>query len=268
MRELCELLQCQANNLMSRTNQLVLVRHGESEFNLKNLFCGWHDAPLSAGGLEEARILAAANLNEANMVFDKVYCSKLCRSRTTVEAILSEMQCSFLPIVSDWRLNERHYGNLTGVNKRVLANQYGEEQVQFWRRNYDGLPPPINESNIYYYQIANNPAFLDVPPNEFPLTESMRMCVDRVAPIWLEIKKEVLMGARILLVVHGTVARALIKHIEGFSEEQIEKVNIPNSVPIVYEFNMKSGQLVGDVKYLGDSQYIEKMKKKVAAIGD
>lgn len=125
------------------------------------------------------------------------------------------MKCSFLPIVSDWRLNERHYGNLTGVNKRVLANQYGEEQVQFWRRNYDGLPPPIEESNIYYYQIANNPAFLDVPPSEFPLTESMRMCVERVAPIWSEIKKEVLMGTRILLVVHGTVARALIKHIEG-----------------------------------------------------
>lgn len=231
--------------------------------------------------------MAAANLNRAKMTFDKVYCSKLCRSRETVEVILSEMKCSFLPIVSDWRLNERHYGNLTGINKRALANEYGEEMVQCWRRNYDGLPPAIDTSNIYYYQIANNPAFQEVPPTEFPVTESMRMCVDRVSPVWLEIKKEIQKGTRLLVVVHGTIARSLIKLIEGMlkqflnscdvskyislldmTEEQIEKVNIPNCVPMIYDFNIKTGKLNGGLKYLGDLEYIEKMKKKVAAIGD
>ncbi|XP_030573925.1 uncharacterized protein LOC115772101 isoform X2 [Drosophila novamexicana] len=269
MRELRELRpQRQASNLMAKTNRLVLLRHGESEFNLKNLFCGWHDAPLSAGGVEQARSIAAANLKSAGMEFDKVYCSKLSRSKRTADLILSELECSFLPIVSDWRLNERHYGNLTGVNKRELANKYGEAQVQHWRRNYDGLPPPIETSNLYFYEICNNADFQNVPMDEFPLTESMRMCVDRVSPVWEEIKKDVLEGTRVLVVVHGTVARALIKHVEGLSEEQIEKVNIPNSVPIVYEFNMGTGQLIGESKYLGDVKYIEEMKQKVAAIGD
>ncbi|XP_023177076.2 uncharacterized protein LOC111603638 isoform X2 [Drosophila hydei] len=263
-----KIVKTKLNRLMVKSNQLVLVRHGESEFNLKNLFCGWHDAPLSAGGIEEARSVAAANLNRAKMTFDKVYCSKLCRSRETVEVILSEMKCSFLPIVSDWRLNERHYGNLTGINKRALANEYGEEMVQCWRRNYDGLPPAIDTSNIYYYQIANNPAFQEVPPTEFPLTESMRMCVDRVSPVWLEIKKDIQKGTRLLVVVHGTIARSLIKLIEDMTEEQIEKVNIPNCVPMIYDFNIKTGKLNGGLKYLGDLEYIEKMKKKVAAIGD
>ncbi|XP_032596414.1 phosphoglycerate mutase 2 isoform X2 [Drosophila grimshawi] len=268
MRELREQRQRQASNLIMKTNRLVLLRHGESEFNLRNLFCGWHDAPLSASGLEEARTIAAANLIAAKLVFDKVYCSTLSRSKRSAEVILSEMKCSFLPTVSDWRLNERHYGNLTGANKRDMANRYGEEQVQFWRRNYDGLPPPIETSNKYFYHICNNPAFQAVPIDQFPLTESMRMCVDRVSPVWSEIRKEVLEGIRVLIVVHGTVTRALVKHIEGLSEEQIEKVNIPNSVPIVYEFNMKTGELIGGSKYLGDAKYIEKMTEKVAGIGN
>lgn len=166
-------------------------------------------------GVEQARSIAAANLKSAGMEFDKVYCSKLSRSKRTADLILSELECSFLPIVSDWRLNERHYGNLTGVNKRELANKYGEAQVQHWRRNYDGLPPPIETSNLYFYEICNNSDFQNVPMDEFPLTESMRMCVDRVSPVWEEIKKDVLEGTRVLVVVHGTVARALIKHVEG-----------------------------------------------------
>lgn len=118
-------------------------------------------------------------------------------------------------MVLDWRLNERHYGNLTGANKRQVANDYGETQVQAWRRSYDEIPPPIETSNNYYYEILNNLAFKDVPVGQFPFTESVHMCVDRVKPIWEEINKEVLSGKRILIVAHGTVARALVKHIEG-----------------------------------------------------
>jgi len=125
------------------------------------------------------------------------------------------MKCSFLPVVLDWRLNERHYGNLTGSNKRQVANVYGEEQVQAWRRSYDEIPPPIEPANNYYYEILNNLAFKNVPVGRFPLTESVHMCVDRVKPIWEEIRQEVIMGKRILIVAHGTVARALVKHIEG-----------------------------------------------------
>lgn len=252
----------------TKTNRLVIVRHGESEFNLKNLFCGWHDTPLSEGGLQQSRSIAAAKLVEAKFEFDKVYCSALGRSRQSADVILAEMKCSFLPVVLDWRLNERHYGNLTGSNKRQVANVYGEEQVQAWRRSYNEKPPPIEPANIYYYEILNNLAFKNVPVGHFPLTESVHMCVDRVKPIWKEIRQEILMGKRLLIVAHGTVARALVKHIEGLSNNEILKVNVPNCVPIVYEFNLKTGELIGSSNFLGDAKYIEDMKKKVALIGD
>ncbi|XP_060649534.1 2,3-bisphosphoglycerate-dependent phosphoglycerate mutase isoform X1 [Drosophila nasuta] len=256
------------SNFFVKSNRLVLVRHGESEFNLKNLFCGWHDTPLSEGGLQQSRTIAAAKLLEAKIGFDKVYCSALGRSRQSADVILAEMKSSYLPVVLDWRLNERHYGNLTGSNKRQVADAYGEQQVQAWRRGYDEIPPPIEPSNSYYYAILNNLAFRNIPVGQFPLSESMHMCVDRVKPIWEEIKKEVLQGKRVLIVAHGTVARALVQHIEDLSNEDIVKVNVPNCVPIVYEFDLRTGDLIGNSTYLGDAQYIENMKDKVAAIGD
>lgn len=137
------------------------------------------------------------------------------RSLHTAELILEDMGSKGVPIVKDWRLCERHYGNLTGYNKRQMADMYGEEQVQAWRRGYDNIPPPINLKNEYYHEIMNNPAFKDVPADEFPSTESMHMCVGRVQPAWEEIKKEILQGTRPMIIAHGTVARALIMHIEG-----------------------------------------------------
>ncbi|KAM8702966.1 hypothetical protein ACLKA7_005328 [Drosophila subpalustris] len=261
-------LRGKLSNAFTKTNRLVLVRHGESEFNLKNLFCGWHDTPLSEAGLEQSRSIAAAKLIEAKLDFDKVYCSALVRSRQSADVILAEMKCSFLPVVLDWRLNERHYGNLTGANKRQVANVYGEDQVQAWRRSYDEAPPPIEPSNNYYYEILNNLAFKDIPVGQFPFSESVGQCVDRVQPIWEQINAEILNGKRVLIVAHGTVARALVKHIEDLSNDEILKVNVPNCVPIVYEFNLKTGQLIGDSKFLGDAKYIEQMKQKVAMIGD
>ncbi|KAH8310516.1 hypothetical protein KR044_001757, partial [Drosophila immigrans] len=251
-----------------KSNRLVIVRHGESEFNLKNLFCGWHDTPLSECGIHQSRTIAAAKMMEAKMEFDKVYCSALSRSRQSADVILAEMKCSYLPVVVDWRLNERHYGNLTGSNKRQVADVYGEKQVQAWRRGYDEVPPPIEPSNNYYYEILNNLAFKDIPAGHFPLSESMHMCVDRVKSIWEEIREEVLQGKRVLIVTHGTVARALIQHVEGLCNDEIGKVNVPNCVPIIYEFDLSTGELIGNITYLGDAAYIEDMKKKVAAIGD
>lgn len=166
-------------------------------------------------GIEQSRTIAAAHLIEAKLKIDKVYCSVLRRSIHTAELILEHMKIPEVPIVKDWRLCERHYGNLTGFNKRQTADMYGEDQVQSWRRGYDCQPPPIDPKNKYYDTIVKNPAFKDVPSDKFPSTESMHMCVDRVKPAWEEIKKEMLKGSSPMIIAHGTVARALIMHIEG-----------------------------------------------------
>ncbi|XP_017141367.1 phosphoglycerate mutase 2 isoform X2 [Drosophila miranda] len=251
-----------------KTNRLVLLRHGESEFNLENKFCGWHDAPLTENGEREACMVASPALHQSKLDFDVVYTSVLDRSKKSAELILSNMNRAYVPTKADWRLCERHYGNLTGFRKREIANIYGEDQVQAWRRGYDDVPPEINTENRYYYVIRNNPIFDDVPAGQFPMTESLGMCVDRVEPVWKEIKQQVLNGTRVLICVHGTVTRALVKHIEGVSKEAIQKVNIPNSIPRVYEFNMKTGELVGGPINLGDPEYIKKKTAQVAAIGD
>ncbi|XP_022215402.1 2,3-bisphosphoglycerate-dependent phosphoglycerate mutase isoform X2 [Drosophila obscura] len=261
-------LQNKLSQYMMKTNRLVLLRHGESEFNLENKFCGWHDAPLTENGEREACMVATPALLESQLDFDVVYTSVLDRSKKTADLILSNMDRAHVPVKADWRLCERHYGNLTGFGKREIANIYGEDQVQAWRRGYDDVPPAINLENRYYYTIRNNHIFDDVPAGQFPLTESLGMCVDRVEPVWQEIKQEVLNGTRVLICVHGTVTRALVKHIEGISKEAIQKVNIPNCIPRVYEFNMKTGELLGGAVNLGDPEYIKKKTAQVAAIGD
>ncbi|BFF90477.1 phosphoglycerate mutase 2 [Drosophila madeirensis] len=261
-------LRNKLSQYMMKTNRLVLLRHGESEFNLENKFCGWHDAPLTENGEREACMVATPAILQSQLDFDVVYTSVLDRSKKTADLILSNMNRAYVPVKADWRLCERHYGNLTGFKKREIANIYGEDQVQAWRRGYDDVPPAIDVENRYYYTIRNNPIFDDVPAGQFPLTESLGMCVDRVEPVWKEIKQEVLNGTRVLICVHGTVTRALVKHIEGISKEAIQKVNIPNCIPRVYEFNMKTGDLLGGAINLGDPEYIKKKTAQVAAIGD
>ncbi|XP_017058795.1 phosphoglycerate mutase 2 isoform X1 [Drosophila ficusphila] len=261
-------LKSRLSQFMTKTNRLVVLRHGESDFNIENKFCGWHDAPLSDFGVQEALTVAIPALEQSQLEFDVVYSSVLSRSRQTAELILSKLNCAYVPIKEDWRLCERHYGNLTGFNKRKIADRYGEAQVQAWRRGYDCVPPPIEESNRYYYTICSNPIFDEVPPGQFPLAESLHMCVDRVEPVWKEVKREVLQGSRVLMCVHGTVARALVQHIEGISNDDIEKVNIPNCVPRVYEFDLNTGGLIGSAINLGDQEYIRRKTAQVAAIGD
>ncbi|XP_017088530.1 2,3-bisphosphoglycerate-dependent phosphoglycerate mutase isoform X1 [Drosophila bipectinata] len=261
-------LKSKLSQFIPKQNRLVILRHGESDFNIGNRFCGWHDAPLSDIGVKEALTVAVPALQQSKLEFDMVYTSVLSRSRETADMILSNMSCSYVPVKEDWRLSERHYGNLTGQRKREVANMYGEEQVMQWRRAYDVAPPPILESNRYFYTICSNPIFDDVPPGHFPLTESMHMCVDRVTPVWHEVRQEVLKGTRVLMVVHGTVARALVQLIEGVSNDAIEKINIANCVPRVYEFDLTAGKLIGGGINLGNPDYIKRKVAEVAAIGD
>ncbi|XP_004534144.1 uncharacterized protein LOC101457337 isoform X1 [Ceratitis capitata] len=252
-----------------KTNQLVIVRHGESEWNKLNLFCGWHDADLSEQGAKDAVNISAAALRESNLKFDIAYSSALTRAKQSLSIILKEMNICDLEIVSDWHLNERHYGNLTGYNKRDMADKYGEQQVQTWRRKYDVLPPPLTPDNPYYDLIRNNPSFKNIPAKEFPETESLKVLMQRVIPYFENvILKQVLAGKRVLIVAHGTVARALIKHIDNISDENISTVNVPNSIPCVFEFNMETGEKVGKTTFLADENFLNQQIQKTASIGE
>uniref|UniRef100_T1P9G3 Phosphoglycerate mutase n=1 Tax=Musca domestica TaxID=7370 RepID=T1P9G3_MUSDO len=252
-----------------KTNKVVILRHGESEFNKLNLFCGWHDAPLTDKGLEDASKIAVAGLRQHQMQFDVIYTSLLQRAHQTVDVIRENLKYHDVPVIYDWRLNERHYGNLTGFNKRQVANKYGEEKVQIWRRSFDVLPPEITPDNPYYAKIRNNPKFKDIPKDKFPDTESLKTLMLRAIPLWeQEIMPKVLNGQRVLVVAHGTVVRALMKYIENISDDDIMKVNIPNSVPCVFEYDLSSGQRMGNIQYLADADYVKKETEKVAAIGN
>lgn len=265
--KLLKYLKSKLSQIIMKPNRLTILRHGESEFNLYNFFCGWHDAPLSEGGINEAHSIAAQALIKNNFEFDIVYTSALFRARHTVDIVLSDLNLSNIPVKAHWRLNERHYGNLTGYNKREMADLYGEDQVQKWRRNYSAVPPPITPENRYFCAIANNPSFADVPIDEFPLSESMEMVVERVRVIWNEINEEVLKGSRVLICSHGTVVRALIQIIEGLTNEEISKCNIPNSIPIVFDIDTTNRKVIGQHTFLGDSEYVKEMIEKVASIG-
>ncbi|XP_037955799.1 phosphoglycerate mutase 2 [Teleopsis dalmanni] len=252
-----------------KTISMVLIRHGESTFNQKNLFCGWHDAELSENGIRDASKISSAALMEHKMAFDVAYTSALKRAQDTLKIILKEIGCPDLPTKCDWRLNERHYGNLIGFNKRQMADKYGEEQVQIWRRSFDVLPPPITSDNPYYECIRSNPSFRDIPPEQFPLSESLKTTMGRVIPYWeQEILPQIHAGKRVLIVAHGTIARALAKHIENISDENIKSVNIPNSIPCVYEFDLEKKNLVGKIKYLADENFLNKQMEKTASIGN
>uniref|UniRef100_A0A1B0GE08 Phosphoglycerate mutase n=1 Tax=Glossina morsitans morsitans TaxID=37546 RepID=A0A1B0GE08_GLOMM len=251
------------------TNKVVLLRHGESEFNKMNLFCGWHDSPLSEKGLDYASKIAVAGLRKHKMEFDLIYTSLLMRAHQTVDVIVKDMNFTNLPVRCHWRLNERHYGNLTGYNKREMADKFGEEQIQIWRRSYDVLPPKIVPENPFYSTIRNNPKFKNIPENIFPETESLKEVIARVLPLWeCDIIKEVLKGSRVLVVAHGTVVRALIKHIDDIAEKEITELNIPNSVPCVFEYDLKTCKRVNKMQYLANEEYVKKEQEKVAKIGD
>lgn len=241
--------------------QLVLARHGESEWNKANLFTGWTDVDLSDLGREEARE-AGKLLKDEGFEFDFCYTSYLKRAIHTLNLILEEMDEEYLPVFKAWQLNERHYGALQGLNKMETAQKYGEPQVKLWRRSFDVAPPSLEKTD------KRNPAlqraYRDVSPSVLPLTESLKTTIERVVPYFNDtIKPLVQLGQKILIVAHGNSLRALVKYFEHISDEDITAVNIPTGVPLLYTFDSKFNVL--EKKYLGDQA---KINAKIASVSN
>lgn len=217
--------------------KLVLIRHGESEWNKLNLFTGWTDVELSEKGVMEAH-RAGKTLKEEGYDFDIVYTSLLKRAIHTMNNVLFELDREWLPVVKTWRLNERHYGALQGLNKAETAEKFGEEQVKVWRRSYDCPPPALDAKDERYP--GNQAQFRDVPKADLPYTESLELTVARAVPFYEEvIKPEMEKGKRCLIVAHGNSIRALYKYFTNCPKEEIVGVNIPTGVPLVFEFDEK-----------------------------
>ncbi len=243
--------------------KLVLVRHGESEWNKLNLFTGWTDVDLSEKGHEEAK--AAGKLLKAEGYdFDICYTSYLKRAIHTLNHILDEMDRVWLPVVKTWRLNERHYGALQGLNKSETAEKYGEEQVKIWRRSFDVKPPALEASDER--NPANQAIYSKVDPKDLPLTESLETTIERAVPFFENvIKKDMQAGKRVIIAAHGNSLRALVKYFDGLTKEEILGVNIPTGAPLVYEFDDDFKVL--NKYYLGDQDALAKRMAAVANQG-
>ena len=243
--------------------KLVLIRHGESEWNKLNLFTGWTDVDLSEKGHEEAKA-AGRLLKQEGLDFDICYTSYLKRAVHTLDHILDEMDRTWLPVVKSWKLNERHYGALQGLNKAETAEKYGEEQVREWRRSYDILPPALNQNDAR--SAVAQSMYRDVNPNELPSSESLETTVARVVPYFNKvIKKDMMAGKRVIIAAHGNSLRALVKYFDKLSEEDIVNVNIPTGVPLVYEFDARGNPL--HHRYLGDPRLLKQKMEAVANQG-
>ena len=232
----------------AETITLVLLRHGESEWNKQNLFTGWTDVDFSENGRSEAE-MAGKLLKEEGFDFDVCYTSYLKRAIHTLDIVLDQMDRDWLPVTKSWKLNERHYGALQGLNKAETAEKYGEDQVKIWRRSYDVPPPALDADD------ERNPAkqeqYRGIPAEDLPLTESLKDTVARVVPYFNEvIKPKMLSGDRVIIVAHGNSLRALVKYLEDISDDEIVEVNIPNGAPLVYEFDRDFNII--SKRYLGD----------------
>ena len=243
--------------------KIVLMRHGESTWNLDNRFTGWTDVDLTEKGVTEAR-QAGQILREAGFSFDLAYTSVLKRAIRTLCGTLDEMDLMWLPVVHDWRLKERHYGALQGLNKSETAAQYGDQQVLVWRRSYDIPPPPLDAGDER--TSFNDPRYASLTREQIPLTECLKDTVTRVMPAWDDsIAPAIRAGKRIIISAHGNSLRALIKMLDGISDADIVNLNIPNGQPLVYELD-------ADLKpirsyYLGDQSAIDAALKAVASQG-
>ncbi len=215
--------------------KLVLVRHGESQWNKENRFAGWVDVDLSEKGIEEAHN-GGKSLKEAGFVFDLAFTSFLKRANRTLEIILGELNEIGIEIRKTWKLNERHYGSLQGLNKSEMAAKYGEEQVKLWRRGYDVEIPPLSKDSEMYP--GNDPMYKDLKESEIPLSENLKKVVERVVPYWVsDIVPEIKSGKQIIIAASGNSLRALIKHIENVSDEDIVNVEMPTGIPLIYELD-------------------------------
>jgi 2,3-bisphosphoglycerate-dependent phosphoglycerate mutase len=242
---------------------LVLLRHGESTWNLENRFTGWTDVDLTPRGVEEAH-RAGQLLREGGYTFDLAYTSLLKRAVRTLWIALEELDRVWIPVHKSWRLNERHYGGLQGLNKAETAQKFGDEQVLVWRRSYADPPPPLSRDDERHP--ARDPRYADVPPQDLPLTESLKDTVARFLPYWEEtIVPQVRAGRRVVIAAHGNSLRALVKHLDGLSEEEIVGLNIPTGIPLVYELDDALKPLRRF--YLGDPDAARRAAEAVANQG-
>lgn len=243
--------------------KLVLLRHGESVWNKENRFAGWVDVDLTERGIEEAHKAGQA-LKEAGISFDLAFTSLLRRANRTLDIVLQEMGERDIEIRKSWRLNERHYGALQGLNKSDMAEKYGESQVKAWRRGYDvAIPPITKESNMYP---GKDPLYADLKEADIPLSENLKMVVERAVPYWKEeIVPEILKGRKIIIAASGNSLRALAKHIEGISDADIVEYDFPTGIPLVYELD--DGLKPIGKRFLADSEALKAALDRVVNQG-
>ncbi len=248
---------------MTTVHKLVLVRHGESTLNLENRFTGWTDVDLTPTGIEQAKD-AGRLLRDAGFEFDLAYTSVLKRATRTLWHCLDEMDRTWLPVAHSWRLNERHYGALQGLNKAETAKQYGDAQVLTWRRSYDTPPPPLDPQDPRCER--GDIRYAKLQPGQVPLTECLKDTVDRVLPFWNEsMSAAIKSGRNVLVAAHGNSIRALVKYLDKVSDSDIVGLNIPNGIPLVYELD----EALKPIRhyYMGDAAAAQAAANAVAAQG-
>jgi 2,3-bisphosphoglycerate-dependent phosphoglycerate mutase len=240
--------------------KVVLLRHGESTWNAENRFTGWTDVDLSEKGRAEARA-AGVLLRDGGYAFDVAYTSVLKRAIRTCWMALDELDLLWVPMIRHWRLNERHYGALQGLNKAETAAKHGEAQIKIWRRSYDTPPPPLTLEDARHP--SHDPRYRDVPTADLPATESLKETVARFVPYWLDtIAPAIRRGDRVLIAAHGNSLRALVKYLDGISDQDIVELNIPTGIPLVYELDAQLAPIRS--YYLGDPEAAKRAADAVA----
>jgi len=242
----------------------VIIRHGESLWNQENRFTGWQDVDLATKGREEA-LRGGSALKDRGFVFDVAYTSVLKRAIHTLDIVLNQLDLVWIPVLKDWRLNERHYGGLQGLNKAETAALHGEEQVKIWRRSYDVPPPAMPESDPRHP--SHDPRYKNVSPGLLPHCESLKDTARRFLPLWEDEISKVITNdkKRVLIVAHGNSLRALIQHLEGLTPEQIMEVNMPTGIPLVYKLDAQF-KVIGK-EFVGDPEEVKKAMEAVANQG-
>jgi 2,3-bisphosphoglycerate-dependent phosphoglycerate mutase len=240
--------------------KMVLIRHGESTWNKMNRFSGWTDVPLTRRGIEEA-VEAGRTLKRKGYTFDIAYTSVLNRAIKTLWLVLEEMDLMYIPVCHNWRLNERHYGVLQGLNKTETAKKHGMEQVHIWRRSYDVRPPALTPEDPRYP--GKDPRYAGLKPGEIPLTECLKDTLERFMPYWHEvIAPSIKSGKRVIISAHGNSLRALVKHLDDIPDDKITELNIPTGIPLVYELEDDMTSIRH--QYLGDPETVAQATRAVA----
>lgn len=243
--------------------KVVLLRHGESIWNKENRFTGWTDVDLSDKGMQEAK-QSGEVLKREGYTFDMAFTSVLKRAIRTLWIVMEEMDLMWIPVVNCWRLNERHYGALQGLNKAETAAKFGEEQVHIWRRSYDIPPPPLKEDDERYP--GNDPRYKNLKETELPLTECLKDTVERFLPYWHKtISPQIMTGKKVILAAHGNSLRALVKYLDKIPDDAIVNLNIPTGMPLVYELDDDLRAIRN--YYLGDPEAVQKAMQAVANQG-